>query len=817
MKNVFKALSIAAAALFAGCNSDETSAPATPGNDALVKIHAETVVNKDSRANIEVNGTTFSGSWEDGDAMGVLFSVPGSSEFSAEPRRFVFNSNEFAFEGELPAGTGDWQYLAFYPHAAISGKTAAIPFGNLRTQLGNAYNCASDALVAEMLSFSNAERGKTDEGEPIKFRLNRLTSILNLSVKGGGNAGEKVRSILLTSTNAEQLLSAQSLDFDISNMGAGMALNADGRSNVIALTFDPATAPAASDLEAYFNVLPGNYDGLTFDVITDAQRMGTLNVTRSEQPFEAGKLYQKEIADMAFAKAAAPSFDWPGEDPDEVHEITVDENNALTYSAAITIDAPAGIAALSVNATSDFLNNMMGITVMDLFNDEGIQSAFGEILFKTLELNCTTQVQYKKSTVFDITTLVPMILEGGAAGTLHTFEIHVTDLAGQETIQSLVFKVPESTPDPDPAEVVYNNDANLWTNTATLTVSNAALATSVLEYQAEGASGWQTAALTANENGTLTATIAPTWTQEQNEAGLTIHVIDTETGVFAQKAYKYQLLVNKVKVVEGTFTPANNGGDLIPNAGMESWSTKTMKTMIGGTKTIPYPSAANYESATGDNMFWDSGNNAYSTSIGKTDKLCTKSTYTGMVGSSCAQLAAQNAVIAFAAGNLYTGDFSMDGSVGYAKFGQAYTYTARPAALQLKYAAEIGNIDKTANDPPVTSGIDKARIFVCIVEWSDRHAVQSGTTINKDTFWDPATATSLNEGKIIGYGSTYIEQSQTGTMVDLKLPIVYYEKTDTPPSANYTLVISTATSFLGDYLTGCTTNKLWVDDFKWVY
>ncbi len=297
-----------------------------------------------------------------------------------------------------------------------------------------------------------------------------------------------MRSVLLTSTNAEQLLSAQSLDFDISNMGAGMVLNADGRSNVIALTFDPATAPAASDLEAYFNVLPGNYDGLTFDAITDAQRMGTVNVTRSEQPFEAGKLYQKEIADMAFAKAAAPSFDWPGEDPDEVHEITVDENNALTYSAAITIDAPAGIAALSVNATSDFLNNMMGITVMDLFNDEGIQSAFGEILFKTLELNCTTQVQYKKSTVFDITTLVPMILEGGAAGTLHTFEIHVTDLAGQETIQSLVFKVPESTPDPDPAEVVYNNDANLWTNTATLTISNATLTTSVLEYQAECAS-----------------------------------------------------------------------------------------------------------------------------------------------------------------------------------------------------------------------------------------------------------------------------------------------------------------------------------------
>ena len=54
-------------------------------------------------------------------------------------------------------------------------------------------------------------------------------------------------------------------------------------------------------------------------------------------------------------------------------------------------------------------------------------------------------------------------------------------------------------------------------------------------------------------------------------------------------------------------------------------------------------------------------------------------------------------------------------------------------------------------------------------------------------------------------------------MKDLELPIVYYEKTDTPPTGNYTLVISTATSYLGDYLTGCDANKLWVDDFKWVY
>ena len=282
---------------------------------------------------------------------------------------------------------------------------------------------------------------------------------------------------------------------------------------------------------------------------------------------------------------------------------------------------------------------------------------------------------------------------------------------------------------------------------------------------------------------------------EQLQSGVTI--VDPKTGIFARKSYEYRLLADGATVASGEFTPKNNNGDVIPNAGMESWSTKSMKKMFSGSANVPYP-------------------NAYMTSSG-TDKLCTQATYPGMVGDYCAQLAAKYAVIAFAAGNLYTGDFVMDGTVGYAQFGQPYTYSARPAALKLKYAAEIGEINRVKNDPPVSTGIDKGRIFVCIVEWSDRHAVQSGTTVDKTTFWDPETVSSLNEGKIIGYGPAYITESHTGSMKDLALPIVYYEKTDTPPTGNYTLVISTATSYLGDYLTGCDANKLWVDDFEWVY
>lgn len=165
-----------------------------------------------------------------------------------------------------------------------------------------------------MLGFSNAKQGETDEGEPVKFRLNRLTSILNLSVQGGAGAGDAVRHILLTSENDGQPLSAQSIDFDISTLGADVALNAGARSNVIALGFDPGTAPAADAFEAYFNILPGNYDRLTFDVITEAKQIGTVTVTRDDpgRKFAAGMLYRKEAADLTFRPAEAPSLNWPG-------------------------------------------------------------------------------------------------------------------------------------------------------------------------------------------------------------------------------------------------------------------------------------------------------------------------------------------------------------------------------------------------------------------------------------------------------------------------------------------------------------------------
>lgn len=192
-----------------------------------------------------------------------------------------------------------------------------------------------------------------------------------------------------------------------------------------------------------------------------------------------------------------------------------------------------------------------------------------------------------------------------------------------------------------------------------------------------------------------------------------------------------------------------------------------------------------------------------------------------MGGSSCAKLEATLAGILIwkylAAGNLFSATFEKPSTTGFVRFGQNYTYTARPTALKLKYHAQIGKVDQNTHGGPLKTGEqDKARIFVCIIDWDQQHEVTSGT--NAPTgIWDPETTIDPGEGKIIGYGSLFIEGNTEGdSMIETELKINYYDKV-TKPSKAYKLIISCATSAYGDYMNGCSSNVMYVDDFAWVY
>ena len=829
MKKQVSLLTLTAALLLGACSTYE-EVPATSGDGATaVGFLADIAPREQSRADINVDfGTGLTGTWNGEDNLGVL-----ANDFT-KLLQFTYAPDSKAFTGSLTGTAGTWAYRAFYPHngnAAVSGTTVTVPFSALRTQNGNKYNSEFDIMAADAITHNDAEPGKTPEGSAVKFNLHRITSILALKLQGDA-ASEKIASVMLTS---EKPIASEQLTFTVpsdpnatydpsaitpklvvegtSAMGSPISINSEH----ITVTYADGTAPSADYSETFFNVLPDDsYGDLTFSACTDKGNAASFTITRTT-PVVANWVYTVERT-ASFTKAAAPTVKWIGHEDLTTPTELLESGN----SANIRVSAPGGIKSMQVDITSSVLTTPMEgseqnlleavklAPSMELTNpaNNDMAAALAGFGFPT-----PAQLLNQQHVYFQIGGLIDMLAMVCAEVTETTnsdFKFTVTDNAGQKTVITLKYVKTVVSP------ITYNNDADLWANTASFTLNIPADATSVsVQYRIKGQTTWNDADITANADGSRTAKISPTWTEGTNDAGLTIYTVDPKTGIFARKSYEYQLLADGATVASGEFTPKNNNGDVIPNAGMESWSTKSMKKIIGSTN-VPYPNAVKYEDATGTDKFWDSGNNGYMTSSG-TDKLCTQATYPGMVGDYCAQLAAKYAVIAFAAGNLYTGDFVMDGTVGYAQFGQPYTYSARPAALKLKYAAEIGEINRVKNDPPVSTGIDKGRIFVCIVEWSDRHAVQSGTSVDKTTFWDPETVSSLNEGKIIGYGSAYITESHTGSMKDLELPIVYYEKTDTPPTGNYTLVISTATSYLGDYLTGCDANKLWVDDFEWVY
>lgn len=801
MKKILKPLFCAAALVsLAGCNKfDEANATPETSNGSLIKVYANVAENDGTRANIHVGESAFTAEWEAGDALGILPVKTGGTA-PATAAKFDYNTTSAAFEGSLNdfAASGG-NYYAFFPHAQVSGTTAKLPFGNLRTQAGNDFNSAYDALVATPRAYTaDDEAGKAD-GKDVTFTLHRLTSILNFSI---ATPADKVKYLLLTAGGETQKLSASSLDFGLENGGAETvaSLSTTDQSNVIALQYTPDAA-GGDHVEAFFNVPADLYPTLTLDVIGSDNQMATVTVNRTEA-FKAGTLYTKAVSDLQFAPIDAPSLVWPGEDGKEigdVHDLTTDESGtSLNYSAAVDIVVPGGIAGLKVEIESPALN-AIGITTLNIFNETAIPGL--GISYEDLGLSCGAQVQYQKTCVFNITNLVPMILvleQMGIDASLiycqHTFNVTVTDLAGQSTTQPLIFD----------ASKVTLASADLWANTATLALKSIpSNATSVsVQYKKSTETTWQDATVS---NDKTMATIAPEWSEASP------YQINPDKGVFAATTYDYKLDIDGTEFT-GQFTTAP--GMTIANGNMDTWYFEDAW----------YP----HSDATTGNL-WATGNpgtklikdNSTKNPVNLTTPVEHESKQAAYLKSQLIEgkVLGFVSVTKFGAGNLFVGDF---GEIVYSpqgakvKFGKEYEFTARPTGLKLKYKNTVGNINYIGSKTGVSeSDIDKARIFVCLCNWSGQHTVD---TTKEATYFDPTDPNKqASEGEVIGYGDLQIGETHTD-WTEVTIPIVYNDKINKPGyNKKSYLVISCAASIYGDYLCGSTSNDLTVDDFEWVY
>lgn len=469
-----------------------------------------------------------------------------------------------------------------------------------------------------------------------------------------------------------------------------------------------------------------------------------------------------------------PTIEWAS-NPD-FKPVIIDES----LDAFLKISAPAGISSVLVKVESSLLEPVLAMmkipSEFDLVNDTEVAAILGGLVGDALPFG--DDLLGKTEVSIDITSLVQMISLIATESGDHSFILTVKDSNGETVQKTCTFSYVYVKP----TGYVEVSDIDLWLNTA---------AVSVTTENASSVSVWfgeKDGSLSEIEAVDGAYRIEPEYSSESNDSGLTVYVPVKGTGVYAGKTYVVELRDGETVLDTEEFTTAS--GDVIPNGDMSAWSTKT---------SLPYPNAEG-------ESFWDSGNNSFST-------LCEES-------DGAAHLKANLVLSAiFAPGNMYTGDFNMSGFSGTASFGKKFDWTARPAALKVSYRANVGTIDKEGASDPLKGSLsgkaDTTRVYAVVVDWTAQHSVVSGIG-TPSGMWDPATATSLDEGAILGYAMLDITETQAD-FKDVEVPFVWYDTESKPASDNYSIVISCATSKRGDYLTGCSTNELWIDNFGFAY
>ena len=211
----------------------------------------------------------------------------------------------------------------------------------------------------------------------------------------------------------------------------------------------------------------------------------------------------------------------------------------------------------------------------------------------------------------------------------------------------------------------------------------------------------------------------------------------------------------------------------------------------------------------GEDMFWDSGNKGSAT-IGK--NITTLSTDYKHSGEKSVKLASEKVAIAFAAGNLFAGEFLGTESLTKGILGWGRPFTARPKALKawVKYTpATVSD----ANGGDLAKGdMDEGIIYMALVD-------ESTETYGNYGPWPCMVATKQPKlfnpegNNVIAYGEHVFKGATEGDgLIEITIPLDY-KRTDIKPS---NIILTASASRCGDYYTGGP-SVMYIDDFELVY
>lgn len=310
-----------------------------------------------------------------------------------------------------------------------------------------------------------------------------------------------------------------------------------------------------------------------------------------------------------------------------------------------------------------------------------------------------------------------------------------------------------------------STEAFAMTTRATVTGNVQSGKTPTVEYRKESETSWSTVppANVSTSGNTFSATL---------------------TGLSASTTYKYRISVDGSAGSEQTFTTA--AATPLENGAMEEWSQD-------GKQWNPW--------AAGNDAFWGTGNPGAAAFIGNLTTPTDES-----VKGQAALLETKNAIIKLGAGNIFTGDFALDGLNGLLHFGRPFS--AFPSSLRLNYkytSATINMIGDNVGDLASLKGQpDMFQIYIALSDRSEPYEIRNDPK-NRQLF-DP------EDDGIIAYGE-YTSSEPVSTYKQLEIPLEYRATNRTP---KYIIVVASSSKY-GDYYIGGVGSKLWLDEMELVY
>ncbi len=199
---------------------------------------------------------------------------------------------------------------------------------------------------------------------------------------------------------------------------------------------------------------------------------------------------------------------------------------------------------------------------------------------------------------------------------------------------------------------------------------------------------------------------------------------------------------------------------------------------------------------------WDSANKATASFTGSATTPDEAFVAVSGPGKKACRMESSYAVVKFAAGSVFTGQFVKLQGMG-AELAWGIPFTGKPVSLK-GYAAYTSTpvTDADESHSALLGQPDSGHILVALTDWPDQFHVVSSTATYVDFDKDPA---------VIAYGRYNLSASTDG-YVPFDLPLEY--RSDRTPKY---LVIVASSSSLGDYFTGGRGSTLWVDEFELVY